>query len=168
MAMMRVMVLHPTKAAVWVHQWEDVVPGVTGQAMDPLPLLLGSTAPTPSLPWSWCMDWIPWRWMLTGCSTSFVCMAMWSGLVPPASFCWGQSTFKFFQKTGIKRRSVQFSLFSSVMSHRSSSWRVSQERQWWKWETATQWTAPSLTWTTPSSLHREWMFGEFCSLSRLL
>lgn len=158
MATMRVMVLRPTKAAAWVHQWEDVVQGVTGQVMDPLPLLPGSTAPTPSLPWSWCTDWIPWRWTPTGSSTSSVCTATWSGWVLPASTL--LRPMKFFEKTRIRRRSVQFSIFSSVMSHRSSSWRVSQELRWWKWETATLWTAPSLTWTTPSSLRKEWTSGE--------
>lgn len=158
MATMRVMVLRPTKAAAWVHQWEDAVQGVTGQVMDPLPLLPGSTAPTPSLPWSWCTDWIPWRWTPTGSSTSSVCTATWSGWVLPASAL--LRPMKFFEKTSMRWRSVQFSIFSSVMSNRSSSWRVSQELRWWKWETATLWTAPSLTWTTPSSLRKEWTSGE--------
>lgn len=159
MATMRVMVLHPTKAAAWVHQWEDVVQEVTGPATDLLPLLPGSTVPTPSLPWSWCTDWIPWRWTPTGSSTSSVCMATWSGWVPPASALL-RAKEVLWENEHVERRSVQFSNFSSVVSDRLSSWRVSQELQWWKWETATLWTAPSLTWTTPSCLLKEWTSGK--------
>lgn len=65
-------------------------------------------------------------------------------------FCLGQS----------ERQIAEHQSILSLNPSRWSSWRVSPEQPWWRWETATLWTVQSLTSTTTSCLDRNWMCGE--------
>lgn len=59
-----------------------------------------------------------------------------------------------------ERQIAEHQSILSLNPSRWSSWRVSLEQPWWRWETATLWTVQSLTSTTTSCLDRNWMCGE--------